>query len=366
MTSPLLQELRDFDRSKVTLVPVATSEPLLFYDDRWLRAWAQAFLPAHGWARPLTVYSVEAGGDSLGFIAFARQAAFHLPTRSLAGYYWPFRTLAVRDDDGDRMAFAACIADHFSQHPPTMALRFGPISSVDRGVRAVLRALSERGWRGVQRDDGPVFALDLPADCAALEARISRSLLKNVRYCRRKMERELGVVSCQRYELSTCAQEVIDAVETIEKASWVARKRGDVKFVGDTNRRFWTTMRSSPAASLSETVIWVLRCGTAPVAFSAHIETAETIYIIANTYDERWASHSPGSVLSFEVLRDACQRGKRKVDWGQGDSGYKARWGAVASDHLVDVMMFRPGLRGRLLNTLTRRLHPEWHEPKYE
>lgn len=359
MTAPSLQELRNFDCSGITLTPPGTGDAQLFYDDRWLRAWAQAFLPAHGWARPLTVYSARTSDASLGFIAFAQQTIVRLPTRSLAGYYWPFRTVSVRDDDDSRRAFAASIADDFSRHPPATALRFGPVSSSDAGLGELLRALAKHGWTGLRRDGGPVFTLDLPDDAGVLEARVSKALLKNARYCQRRMEREFGGVSFQRHKLDAHADEVLDIVERIERASWVAREGGDLKFSGVANRKFWSALGSSPTPS-ADAIIWVLRCGEMPVAFSAHVETPETAYIIANGYDERWASHSPGSVLSLELLRDACQRGKKKIDWGQGDSGYKSRWGAVVSASLFDVVMFRPGVRGRILSMVARQFAAGW------
>jgi CelD/BcsL family acetyltransferase involved in cellulose biosynthesis len=83
---------------------------------------------------------------------------------------------------------------------------------------------------------------------------------------------------------------------------------------------------------------------------SAHIETADMIYIIANSYDEKWKAFSRGSILSFEILTDGCRRGKTRIDWGQGDSGYKSRWGArCGTKSLIQVMFFRPGLLGKFL-----------------
>lgn len=352
-------EFRDFDRDELDMVLPRADEALSFYDDHWLRAWAQAFLPGHGWARPLTAYSVESGNATLGVIALARQTVSRLRMQSLAGYYWPFRTLAVRDDDASRSTFAASVASHFTRHPPATVLRFGPVSSSDKALGELLRSLMEHGWAALRHDGGRAFVLDITDDAAALEKSMSRSLLKNARYCRRRMEKQLGKLSFNRHTLGARPTKVLDIVESIERASWISKKGGDLKFVGAANRRFWASLRPVPNQAF-QAIVWVLHCDGNAVAFSAHIETAETVYIIANSYDARWHSHSPGSVLSLEVLRDACMRGKKQVDWGQGDSGYKSRWGASPEVCLFDVMLFRPGIRGRMMRKLAQRFLPEW------
>lgn len=352
-------ELTDFDRNGTAMVLPSTDEPLSFYDDQWLHAWAHAFLPDRGWTRPLTAYSVESNDATLGFIALAHQTVSGLRMQSLAGYYWPFRTLAVRDDDDSRKAFAASLASHFSRRPPATVLRFGPVSSGDKALDELLRSLMKSGWTALRHDGGQAFVLDLPEDVAALEKSISHSLLKNTRYCRRRMEKQFGSLSFDRHVIGVDSAEVLDVVGSIEAASWLSKKGGDLKFVGESNRRFWTSLGSAPGRSV-RAVIWVLQCDGTPIAFSAHVETTETVYVIANSYDERWHAHSPGSVLSLELLGDACRRGKKRVDWGQGDSGYKSRWGATPSACLFDVMLFRPGVRGRGMRALAQRFLPEW------
>ncbi len=355
-----VEELIDFDRTEAAVAPPRPDDALSFYDNRWLQAWGHAFLPNRGWARPLTLYSVKSGSATLGFLALARQSVSRLRVRSLAGYYWPFRTMSVRDDDCSRKAFATGIASHFMRRPPATVLRFGPVSSLDKALDELLGAFAARGWTALRHDGGEIFGLDLPDDATALQDSVSASLLKNARYCRRRMEKQFGGVTFERHVLGPDSIALLDTLDAVEAASWVAKQSGEIKFIGAANRKFWTSLGQATERP-SDVVIWILRCATEPIAFSAHIETGETVYIIANSYDERWKSHSPGAVLSLELLGDACRRGKRRVDWGQGDSGYKSRWGATASTRLFDVMLFRPGIRGRAMYTLAQRFLPGWH-----
>ena len=332
--------------------PVGRRDSCSFYDTAWVSAWDRAFLPGRGWDRPTIAYSVISGGSPIGFIAFANQKVSGLRIKAMAGYYWPFRTLAVRSDDEARNTFAHAITAHFDRRSPGFILRFGPVSSNDKALFQLLDALVAHGWHMLRRKAGDVFQLHLPRDPKHLEAGISSSLLKNISYQRRRLNKSVGTVSCERYVLGDNAGELLDLLSRIEAASWVAKEGGDVKFVGQANREFWLALGRAPGRS-SEAVMWIMRCSLTPVAFSAHIETADTIYIIANSYDVEWKAFSPGSILSFEILIDGCRRGKTLIDWGQGDSGYKSRWGATyGAKSLMEVMLFRPGLFGKLLARL--------------
>jgi CelD/BcsL family acetyltransferase involved in cellulose biosynthesis len=82
--------------------------------------------------------------------------------------------------------------------------------------------------------------------------------------------------------------------------------------------------------------------------------------IVANGYDEALKASNPGSLLSLDIFRDAIARGMRLVDWGQGDSGYKQRWGAQPGARMVDMILFRPGLVGALGHRLLKKVLSSW------
>ena len=344
-----VREHRGLNVGAEVIDPEDRTDSFSFYDSAWVQAWDNAFLPYQNWARPVIVYSVASGGSCTGFVAFANQKISGLRIKSMAGYYWPVRTLAVSGDNGARTAFAQAIAEHFNKRSPGAVLRFGPVSCEDKALFDLFDALAARGWHLLRRKLGGVFTLELPGDPAELEAGVSSSLLKNIKQQRRRLDKLEGTVSCERYVLGADAGELLDVLAGIEKASWVAREGGDVKFTGQANRRFWEAVGRARKRNW-EPVVWIMRCGPSPAAFSAHIETTDCIYILANSYDAKWHKFSPGSILTHDIFCHACQGSKIHVNWGLGDSGYKTRWGARCENNsLLDVMMFRPGLIGKLL-----------------
>ena len=340
-------------------LPSHTRSDPAFCTPHALRAWAQAFLPGRGWSGPLRHVRVRQNGQLQALIPFARQQVGGFRINSLAGYYWPFRSLHLAAQPGMGMGLADALGRALATTPPGAVLRFGPISCRDDAMHAVLGQLMASGWRHRAKATGAVFELDLSLGLDALKQRFSGSLLKHIEYSRRRLGKTMGEVRCERHVLSGEDQPLLDTLADIESRSWLARKGGDLKFMGPANQCFWTQMGREPDPH-ARPVCWVLHCGDQPVAFSAHLETDTALYILANSYDEQWKSHSPGSILTYEVLRDAISRRKRLLDWGQGDSGYKQRWGAQEVSLLYDVMMFRPGLLGGLLAWVAGKVLRGW------
>jgi CelD/BcsL family acetyltransferase involved in cellulose biosynthesis len=201
--------------------------------------------------------------------------------------------------------------------------------------------------------------LELPNTEKELLTRASASLLKNVAYLRRRLEREVGSVTEERHALRGDCCKLLNVVANIESSSWVAQSGGDTKFVDARYRNFWSHLSLAENWN-TEVVVWLLRAGKYTLSFSAHIETERTLHVVANGYDERWKSYSPGSLLSREVLVDACRRGRRWLNWGQGDSGYKQRWGARDTEQLLDLMLFSPTTLGRAMLQIGRWRLPQW------
>jgi CelD/BcsL family acetyltransferase involved in cellulose biosynthesis len=212
----------------------------------------------------------------------------------------------------------------------------------------------------VCKETGAVFELDLSQGIGALKEKFSASMLKHIEYSRRRIGKTVGEVTFERHVMGA-SKDVIETLAAIEARSWLAKKGGELKFIGPANKVFWEQVGKNYGGN-SEAVFWILRCGNQPMAFSAHIETEREVYVFANSYDEQWKSYSPGSLLTLEVLQDAIIRGKKTLDWGQGDSGYKQRWGARAASLLHDVILFQPGIQGDVLAWLAKKAFPSWND----
>lgn len=300
-------------------------------------AWEQAYLPSNGWRGPMAVVRV-AGAE----VAFARKRAGKLDMWSLGGYYWPWRGVAV--EPGASEHTLAELAAELTRRPCGALLHMGPLIDGDTDTQHFVNLLRARGWRGLKRESGQVFELTLPASSKALQAQVSGSLWKNIAYLRRRLDKQ-GTVTTERHQLtSEQAAPLLRRAALVEQATWVAQQGEDVKLIGAQNQAYWSRLAQHGGGS--EVVLWLLSCGDRDIAFSLHLEHGQTMCILANGYDEAWKAFSPGSVLSLDIFQDAIVRGQRLVDWGQGDSGYKQRWGALPGARMMDLILFRPGLLG--------------------
>lgn len=316
-------------------------------------AWEQAYLPGNGWRGPLAV--VRAPGAE---VAFARKRAGKLNLWALGGYYWPWRGVAVEPNAGEQAL--AGLAAELTRRPVGAMLRMGPLIEGDTDTQRFLALLRTHGWRGLKQETGQVFELALPASMEALQAQVSSSLWKNIAYLRRRLDKQ-GAVVTERHRLSAQqAAPLLQRAALVEQASWVAQDGGEVKLVGAQNQAYWSQLAQQ--ANGPEVVLWLLSSGGRDIAYSLHLEHGQTMCIVANGYDEAFKASSPGSLLSLDIFREAIGRGLRLVDWGQGDSGYKGRWGAQPGARMMDVILFRPGLVGaagyRMLKTALSSWEP--------
>lgn len=71
--------------------------------------------------------------------------------------------------------------------------------------------------------------------------------------------------------------------------------------------------------------IAALSVGGRTVAANFYLKSGDTVHSWIPAYDPELASHSPGSVLFHESLRQAGQIGMRRLDFGKGDERYKQR-----------------------------------------
>ena len=94
---------------------------------------------------------------------------------------------------------------------------------------------------------------------------------------------------------------------------------------------------------------YLLRDQGKAIAFAWCREQGSRLIYDTIGYLPEYAVHSPGTVLLYHVLEDAfAQQRYALVDFGPGEAQYKAMF---ANEHheFVDLYLFRPGLKRRLL-----------------
>lgn len=318
---------------------------------RFLRfGWYAAALAAYGGqARTLVVQEDEAPVLTLPFVPLGPRV---LRMAAIPGCYWPFRSfgLALGTSDGALKTALATLAGHVD------GLRVGPVYDTDPAAASLIAVARAHGWTAIDRPIGDSWSLGLQSVARGQPWPRNSTLRKN-----RFHERHLAAHGMPDWRVLSGADwpAAFADLGAIEEVSWIAHDtdRSGMKFTDDGHLAFWRAAAADPALAEMFRAA-VLTVDGVPAAFSFDIDTGDLLYAIANSYDPRFAPHSPGKLLHWRNLVAARDRGVCRVDWGAGDSGYKQVIGAEVDTPIRDWILLRPGLpaiAGRLLGWLWRR-----------
>ena len=332
-----------------------------FIASEWPEAWGKTYLPYQRWRGPYRCLTIrDRGGSVTGVLPLATMAFGPIKFTTLAGYYQPYRGIAVVADPLLMQSTCKKMVEVLAADLTfRAALRMGPISADDMNVAALLSTLCASGWRVGRRATGQTFTIDLPPLAEFTKA--CKGIIKKVTYYQRRLRTQANLII---KEFTSLDQEswvrVLADVEAVEKNSWVFKDRGLTKFSGANDRQFWLRVLSDAYLS-SVIAIWIMYVDDKPVSFSLNLNVGRTKHIVANSHDDAFAVHSPGHIVAYHVLVNAIERGITCVDWGQGDdSGYKQRWLAKPSSIVHDVVALPPGLLARGLERVFRRARYEF------
>ncbi|RXD05197.1 GNAT family N-acetyltransferase [Sphingomonas sp. UV9] len=318
---------------------------------RFLRfGWYAAALAAYGGqARTLVVEQDDAPVLTLPFVPLGPRM-FGMAT--IPGCYWPFRSFGIALEAGEPALKTALstLANHVN------GLRIGPVYDTDPAANTLIAAARAQGWTAIDRTISDSWSLDVPRAKDGQPWPRNSTLRKN-----RFHEKHLAEHGALDWRFLSGADwpAAFVALGTVEQTSWIAHAtdRTGMKFTADGHLAFWQAAVADPVlAGMFRAAL--LTVDDTPAAFSFDIDTGELLYAIANSYDPRFAKHSPGKLLYWRNLVAAQARGIRRVDWGGGDSGYKQVIGATVDAPIRDWLLFRPGLpalAGRLFGWVWRR-----------
>lgn len=275
-----------------------------------------------------------------------------LSVRQVGGAYWPFRGAPT-----DQSATVDQLATALGQPEIRRALgsvwRLGPAIADDRSLVKLRQAAAQAGWRVLERPVGSLFCLDLVALRAGGKWPSTKGKQKD-RWRVRQLEKT-GPVAITTYTGADWTAHDRDAIARIEAASWVGQLAhgGDTKFLDPGLRGYWEDAARDPhiAGMIRGAILWV---GDTPAAFTFGLEAGDTRYCIANNFDRRFNSFSPGRVLLYHDFEDAADRGLARIDWGLGDGGYKQAMGAHQDAAVIDLLFVRNPLLALLARAIWR------------
>jgi CelD/BcsL family acetyltransferase involved in cellulose biosynthesis len=305
-------------------------------------------------------FEAAAGGAATTLVASRRdgRAIMALPSvpvgpgllgcRAVPGSYWPIRSFPIAADARE-WELHAFLASRVTKKALGNALRIGPANSNDPTIRRLVAVAPGSGWTVLARRVATSFNLDIVDARKAGPWPRSSTLKKN-----RFHEKHLGghgELEWRHISGLGWTPAVFDDLAEIERKSWLGAEGGDAKFLCARQRAIWEHAAADPGLAEMMTVGMLYIAGE-PVAFSFGIDAGRTRYCIATGYDQAFAKHSPGKVLSYRTYMEAAERGIEFLDDGAGDGGHKKVMGETPGPEIMDYLL----VRGRLATGVLRRL----------
>jgi CelD/BcsL family acetyltransferase involved in cellulose biosynthesis len=140
---------------------------------------------------------------------------------------------------------------------------------------------------------------------AAYEARLSPRRRHDYRRARRGLERLGAVTFDMRVPNTASVAADLEEAMLIEASSW--KSRGGTTLLHTGRLRAFFHEYARRMAAREKLRIVCLRVDGVGIAMQLIIEHASRFWIYKVGYDEKWAEHSPGVQLMWDVMRCACE-----------------------------------------------------------
>jgi len=192
-----------------------------------------------------------------------------------------------------------------------------------RSGSPLLSAATPEGYRTLSFPQEVCPELSLPPTLAELRAALPTRLASNLRYYRRRIEREGGTFEMADSETLSAG---LDALFSLHQARWRRRRLPGVfsairvqafhrEAAAELLERGWLRLHLLRLNSTVGAALYVLNCRGRG-------------YYYAGGFDPELSRLSPGTALTGRAIEDAITLGSGAFDFLRGDEPYKYAWGA--------------------------------------
>ena len=315
------EEALDAVSSEWDALAVAAGRP--YCSPAWMRAWWRAASPS---GARLCVGVVRDGARVMGIAPlFTSPRGAESEARLLCAGMSTRLDLLALDDEHERVsqAFAEALA---SLRPRLRALVFEGVERSSPWPRLIAASWPARLRPRVKT------ALELPAPTVDLQhgfdawlASRSRSFRRELLRVRRRWQ-ELGAV----IELSPPGRldQDLEHLERLHRARWSSR--GGSSNI-DAGRRRMLAEAGRELLPTGRFRLFTVRVKGDVAAAELFVSAGGVVSAWGGGFDERWLSLSPSIVAVAAAVEDACARGERCLDLGEGAEPFKLRFGEAAS-----------------------------------
>lgn len=333
--------------SKIENAKIDVTGELKFLNVDWFTAWGERYVALNQSNTPVSFISLESiTGKILGACPFVLEKYFGFKVFSLAGYYYPFRSIIM-----DKNAIADCssaFVKTIQSNQVSNVVRLGPLEQDSEIAQNIESAFKQQKWRCHKVEQGQQHAVALPDDFEEYKKSLSKKMLGNMRREKNKLKK-LGEVRDVKHS-GLAAEEwgpVIDDCAEVERHSWV-NKADNGKSVMHNEEMFWKRLLRNEDTSRRVTIL-LTYLDDKPISYNVALDSGNCRYGLSAHFDDDYKTLGVGGATHMLVIEDAIEKGINKLNMGYGFASYKKRWNAEPTSELIDYFYFKPNLIGSLL-----------------
>ncbi len=338
------------DHGSVSVIEEAkinVADELKFLNVDWFAAWGERYVTLNHSNTPVSFISLQSiTGKMLGACPYVLEKYAGISVFSLAGYYYPFRSIIM-----DKNAVSDCssaLIKTIQTTNLTNVVRLGPLEQDSEIAQNIERAFKQQNWRCHKVEQGQQHAVMLPDDFEEYKKSLSKKMLGNMRREKNKLKK-LGEVRDIKYSGLSPEEwgPIIDDCAEVERHSWV-HKADNGKSVMHNEEMFWKRLLRNEDTSQRITIL-LTYLDDKPISYNVALDSGHCRYGLSAHFDEDYKTLGVGGATHMLVIEDAIEKGITQLNMGYGFASYKQRWNAVPTSELVDYFYFKPNMIGSLL-----------------
>jgi len=284
----------------------------------WQTEWVRAFAPG----RPLEIWRIE---DSDGLVAVLPLGERAPGIRQLVGGadisdYLDLLAVAGREEE----AWTALLSARGAASA-TWELHAVPAASPTVAVLPTLATAFGLQATAAVEERCPVLTLpnSWEAYLEALTSKQRHELTRKIRRLSREAPDARVTVAATWVEIEPRLGDFLDLHRRA--------RTGKSRFMDARMEAFFRRVMAM-LADLGLVRLWLLDSAVGPLATFLILEWDGTVGVYNSGFHPEWASLAPGLVLLGHILRDAIDRGKRRLDFLRGEERYKYDFGPTPED----------------------------------
>lgn len=256
-------------------------------------------------------------------------------------------SIAEASDVGPRERRALLDAMRADQGRRTL-IQFSALTDAD--LEGLIPIATEAGWLFSSAPNGVAYYFDTSGSVADLTEGLAAKFRRNLRRDWRRLN-DAHVVEFEALGSLDKAESLrqLERFIEMEAAGWKGREgsdmgsigreyhRGIVQYGADTGRLLW----------------YRLLADGRPIGMYFCYRHGHTVWALKTSYDEAFASYSPGNVLLHRILEDLCDRSDIERLHMLTSPDWLIRWQPRQEPH-YRVRLFPPSLEGRMLHLSER------------